>query len=220
MVQNSIKCETKSPKVHKFLELLSDPEVYNSPEIYNNPGLNKLFSKLYTRFNNSPEGHEMFKDRVMQVLTDEDGPQIPRRLTNVERHLGADDDWCVWEDVFQEDKEVLIPLTDQLDQIRERLVIPAAQEEEVKTLTLTEARALLLFDRLENTDKQFLLAPDVAHFLKFEIREDLRISEKGNASKKARDVMEKLVDMRPDAVFMSKRRFGRKERYIEIRGYR
>ncbi len=84
--------KTVNPKVHEFKTLLQDPEVY-----------------------------EVFLDAVVRVLTDPRGPQLVKRVTNVERHLGANGDWCVWEDINHEEKEVLMPLTEQFDLLSRRI---------------------------------------------------------------------------------------------------
>ena len=81
-----------NPKVQEFLTLLQDPEVY-----------------------------PVFQSMVMQVLTDPEGPQLIRRVKNIERHLGASDDWCVWEDVNGEGREVLMPITEMIDLISGRI---------------------------------------------------------------------------------------------------
>lgn len=168
--------KTVNPKVQEFLTMLKDPDVYSA-----------------------------FQDIVMGVLTDPNGPQLSRRITNIERHLGASDDWCVWEDVFNEDKEILMPLTEQFDLLSGRIedVSLPVLKETVFAGNKTETRAKLLFDFLKEipfkNGKQFMTGPDVAKWLLNEIEEKYRTTKSGSRQA-SRDVMEKTRELHPDEI--------------------
>lgn len=170
-----------NPKVQEFLTLLQDPEVYS-----------------------------VFQSMVMQVLNDPDGPQIIRRVRNIERHLGADDDdWCVFEDVNGEDREVLMPLTDQFDLLYQRIedVSLPVMKETFFSGNETEVRARLLKDHLPDVDmrngKRFLTSQEVQKYLLHEITEAHRTTEKA-ARKVANDVMKKAFEMFPESLILTK----------------
>ena len=169
-----------NPKVKEFLKLLQDPEVY-----------------------------PVFQSMVMQVLTDPEGPQLIRRVKNIERHLGANDDWCVWEDVEGEGREVLMPITEMIDLISGRIedVSLPVLKETVFSGNETEVRARLLKDHLPDVDmrngKRFLTSQEVQKFLLYEIDEAHRTTEKA-ARKVANDVMKKAFEMFPESLILTK----------------
>lgn len=169
-----------NPKVQEFITLLQDPEVY-----------------------------PVFQCMVMQVLTDQDGPKLIQRVKNIERHLGANDDWCVWEDVEGEGREVLMPITEMIDLISGRIedVSLPVLKETVFSGNKTEVRARLLKDHLPDVDmrngKRFLTSQEVQKFLLYEIDEAHRTTEKA-ARKVANDVMKKAFEMFPESLILTK----------------
>lgn len=179
-----------NPKVQEFITLLQDPEVY-----------------------------PVFQCMVMQVLTDQDGPKLIQRVKNIERHLGANDDWCVWEDVEGEGREVLMPITEMIDLISGRIEdvsLPVLKETVILAANKTEVRARLLKDKLSSVPyrngKKFMLGTEVQKFLLHEIAEDHRANEKG-IRQTAKDVMKKAVEQFPNEVRLGKNE--KKRNFIE-----
>jgi hypothetical protein len=80
-----------SSEVTQFISLLQKEEVYN-----------------------------IFKQLVHKVLTDPDF-YILKRLSNIETHLGADESYCIIEDLFNEDKEPMQPLLEQVSVLSTRI---------------------------------------------------------------------------------------------------
>jgi len=174
--------KTANPKVHEFLSLLQDPEVY-----------------------------DVFQELVMHVLTDQEGCQLIRRVKNIERHLGADDDWCIWEDTGRDGKEILMPLTETLDLISERIEdssLPVLKET-IYTGNETEIRASFLKNKLPEVaminGKRFMTSKDVQNFLVCEIPDEHRVNSSRNTARKAAyDVMIKASEMFPKTLRLIK----------------
>jgi len=169
-----------NPKVQEFLALLQDPEVYG-----------------------------VFKGLVIQCLTDPDC-LVLKRIHNIECHLGVDDDYCLWEDSLQEDKEVMMTIPQQFSLLSDRIndtSIPVLRESILITANETEVRARLLRDKLATipyqNGKKFMLGTDVQKFLLHEIIEEHRAKEKG-VRQIAADVMKKTVEQFPNEVKMRK----------------
>ena len=175
---------TANPKVQEFLTLLKDPEVYS-----------------------------VFKGLVTQVLTDPD-VLVLKRLTNIERHLGADDDWCVWEDSTKEGREVLMPIAEAFDLISGRIEDASlpVHKETVFAGNDTEIRAGLLKKKLSECDmrngKRFMISREVQRFLlSSEVPEKYRVDGgKSSARKAAYDVMNKAYEMYPNDLVLTKNR--------------
>lgn len=180
-------------KVQEFLTLLQDPEVYS-----------------------------VFQEMVLKVLLDSEGCQLLRRVQNIERHLGADDDYCIGEDIFNDDKEVVMTIPEQLSLISERIndnAIPVLHEKETIVLSAneTEVRARLLVEKkLMNVSlkngKRYMLGPEVQKFLLNEIDEGHR-STKKNVRQTSIEVMKKALELFPDKVRIGKNE--KKRNFIE-----
>lgn len=172
-----------NPNVQEFLTLLKDPEVY-----------------------------DVFKGLVMKVLTDPD-LLVLKRITNIENHLGVNDIYCLTEDSFHEDKEVMIPVQEQLFLLSERIndVSVPVLHESVFSGNETEVRARLLKDKLPDVEyrngKKFLTSKDVQGFLLHEVPEEHKTTEK-SARKVANDIMKKTVEMFPESAILTKNKKG------------
>lgn len=174
-----------NPKVQEFLTLLQDPEVY-----------------------------PVFQSMVMQVLTDPEGPQLIRRVKNIERHLGANDDWCIWEDVNGEGREVLMPITEMIDLISGRIedVSLPVLKETVYSGNGTVIRAKLLKDRLPEVDMRngrlFMTSKEVQNFLVSDVPDEYKTAPGSSARKAAYDVMKKALEMFPESLKLTKNKKG------------
>jgi hypothetical protein len=182
--------KTSNPKVVEFLTLLQDPEVY-----------------------------DVFKGMVMQVLTDPEGSQLIQRVSNIEKHLGADDDYCIGKDIFNDDKEVLMTIPEQFSLLSERVndaSIPVLKETVLVAGNETEVRARLLRDKLPSVSyrngKKYMLGPEVQKFLLHEVPEEHRATEKG-VRQAVIEVMRKAVEQFPNEVRIGKN--NKKRNYIE-----
>lgn len=182
-----------NPKVQEFLTLLQDPEVY-----------------------------PVFQEMVLKVLLDLEGCQLLRRVQNIEKHLGADEDYCIGEDLFQDDKEVVMTIPEQLALISERIndtSVPVLRET-IFSGNSTEVRARFLKDALKEADERnaekyfnskevqsFLLGREIPRLSRYIIPEDQRTTEKA-ARKVANDVMKKAAEMFPEELILRKNSKG------------
>jgi hypothetical protein len=184
-----------NPKVQEFLTLLQDPEVYS-----------------------------VFQEMVLKVLLDPEGCQLLRRVQNIEKHLGADEDYCIGEDLFQDDKEVVMTIPEQLSLISERIndnAIPILHEKETIVLSAneTEVRARLLVEKklvsvpLVN-GKRYMLGPEVQKYLLHEIPEEHRATEK-SVRQASIEVMKKALELFPNKVRIGKN--SKKRNFIEYK---
>ena len=178
-----------NPKVTEFLTLLQDPDVY-----------------------------DVFKGLVMQVLTDPDC-LVLRRIHNIESHLGVDEDYCIWEDSLNEDKEVMMTIPEQFALVSSRIEdvsIPVLKETVLVAGNETEVRARLLRDKLPSVSyrngKKYMLGPEVQKFLLHEVPQEHRATEKG-ARQAAIEVMRKTLEMFPEEVRVAKN--AKKRNFIE-----
>lgn len=182
-----------NPKVQEFVTLLQDPEVYS-----------------------------VFQEMVLRVLLEPEGCQLIRRVNNIERHLGADDDYCIGEDLFQDDKEVVMTIPEQLALISERIndnAIPVLHEKETIFLSAneTEVRARLLVEEKlvsvkRRNEKRYMLGPEVQKYLLHEIPEEHRATEK-SVRQASIEVMKKALELFPNKVRMGKNK--QKRNFIE-----
>lgn len=173
-----------NPRVQEFLTLLQDPEVY-----------------------------DVFKTLVLQALTDPEGSQLIQRVSNIEKHLGADDDYCVGKDIFNDDKEVLMTIPEQFSLLSERIndaSIPVLKET-IFSGNGTEVRARFLKEKLQDVDyrngKKFLNSKEVQGFLLREVPEEHRTTDKA-ARKVANDVMKRAVELFPESMILTKNKKG------------
>ena len=173
-----------NPRVQEFLTLLQDPEVY-----------------------------DVFKTLVLQALTDPEGCQLVRRVANIEKHLGADDDYCIYEDPFNDDREVMLTIPEQLSLLSERIndaSLPVLKET-IFSGNGTEVRARFLKEKLQDVDyrngKKFLNSKEVQGFLLREVPEEHRTTDKA-ARKVANDVMKKAFEMFPESLLLTKNKKG------------
>ena len=173
-----------NPRVQEFLTLLQDPEVY-----------------------------DVFKTLVLQALTDPEGCQLVRRVANIEKHLGADDDYCIYEDPFNDDREVMLTIPEQLSLLSERIndaSLPVLKET-IFSGNGTEVRARFLKEKLQEVDyrngKKFLNSKEVQGFLLREVPEEHRTTDKA-ARKVANDVMKKAVELFPESMTLTKNKKG------------
>ncbi len=172
-----------NPKVQEFLTLLKEPEVL-----------------------------DVLKGIVVQVLTDPDY-LVLKRISNIEHHLGADDDYCLWEDSFHEDKRVMHPMPEQISLLTSLIndtSIPILHET-VFSGNETEVRARLLKDKLPEVQmrngSRFMDSKEVRSFLLHEVTETHRTTEKA-ARKVSNDVMKKAIEMFPETVKLTKNKKG------------
>lgn len=173
-----------NPRVQEFLTLLQDPEVY-----------------------------DVFKTLVLQALTDPEGCQLVRRVANIEKHLGADDDYCICEDPFNDDREVMLTIPEQLSLLSERIndaSLPVLKET-IFSGNGTEVRARFLKEKLQEVDyrngKKFLNSKEVQGFLLREVPEEHRTTDKA-ARKVANDVMKRAVELFPESMILIKNKKG------------
>lgn len=180
---------TVNPKVNEFLTLLQDPEVY-----------------------------DVFKSMIVQTLSDPEGCQLIQRVSNIEKHLGADDDYCIGKDIFNDDKEVLMTIPEQFSLISSRIEevsIPVLHET-VFSGNETDVRARFLKEYVSEYDmrngKRFVTSQEVQAFLLGEdtkkgLPEEHRTTAKA-ARKVASDVMKRASDMFSECLILTKNKKG------------
>lgn len=173
--------KTLNPKVQELLTLLKDPEVY-----------------------------DVFKGLVVKVLTD---PEylVLKRISNIESHLGANEFYCIGEDSFHEDKEVMHSIPEQislLSSLINDVSVPVLRET-VYSGNETEIRATFLKNKLPEVammnGKRFMTSKDVRTFLVRDIPKEHKVNDSKNTARKAAyDVMIKASEMFPNALKLTK----------------
>lgn len=174
-----------------------------------NPKIQELISLL-----RDPEVYDVFQELVLRVLCETKGPQVIPRLNNIEAHLGANEDWCIWKDVRNEGREVLMPLTEQFDLISGRIedVSLPVLKETVYSGNDTEIRAKYLKDELSDfklrNGKRFMTSKEVQEYLVNRIYDKYKSEPGDSARKAAYDVMKKAVEMFPKVLKLGKNKKG------------
>lgn len=168
----------------------------------------------------NPIVYETIKSIVLQTLTDTEGCQLVQRVSNIEKHLGADEDYCIGKDIFNDDKEVLMTVPEQFSLLAERIndaSIPVLKETVLVTANETEVRARLIRDYIrsvpERNGKRYMLGPELQKYMLSEkFPSEHRPTEKG-VRQASIDVMKKVVEQFPNEVRMGKN--SKKRNFIE-----
>ena len=158
-----------------------------------------------------PEVYDVFKTLVLQALTDPEGCQLVRRVANIEKHWAQME--CMSEDPFNDDREVMLTIPEQLSLLSERIndaSLPVLKET-IFSGNETEVRARFLKEKLQEVDyrngKKFLNSKEVQGFLLREVPEEHRTTDKA-ARKVANDVMKKAFEMFPESLLLTKNKKG------------
>lgn len=187
---------TSEERVCEFIKLLEYPEVQealnNKIEKYiRNMGLVAAVSKAHTR------------------------------LDLIEEHLGADDDYCIGEDLEYGEREPRTKVIDQFTQFAAAINNHCQTTEVVMVAgNVTEIRAHLLKEKLASATKvteRFMTSPQVASFLLYDVPDEYKACSKSAASKAAFDVMKKALEMFPNELreARAKKRRAKVIEYIE-----
>lgn len=184
---------TSEERICEFIKLLEYPEVQealnNKIEKYiRNMGLVAAVSKAHTR------------------------------LDLIEEHLGADDDYCIGEDLEYGEREPRTKVPEQIANLA-AAINNSCQTTEVMVVAgnVTEIRARLVKEHLVMNIKKFMTSPEIASFLLNDVPDEYKPCSKSAASKAAFDVMKKALEMFPNELreARAKKRRAKVIEYIE-----
>ena len=162
-----------------------------------------------------PDVQPVFKIYVENILATSE-LNILKRLAALESTLGLND----FAD-FEDEHELTVPeqlslLAERIDTRTEPVVqAPIVEHTSIPT-SKTEIRAVELVEHLQNTQERnnevFMTSREIMSFLKYDLPDEYIISSKvKNPRQIKKDVLEKAVEMYPDILYLSKKRFGNKE---------
>ena len=171
--------------------------------------------QLFLLLLKDPDVQSVFEMHVENTLATSE-LKILKRLAAVESTLGLND----FAD-FEDEHELTVPeqfslLAERIDTITEPVVqAPIVEHTSIPT-SKTEIRAVELVEHLQNTQERnnevFMTSREIMSFLKYDLPDEYIISSKvKNPRQTKKDVLEKAVEIYPDIVFLSKKRFGNKE---------
>jgi uncharacterized coiled-coil protein SlyX len=151
------------------------------------------------------------------------------RNSNIEKHLGADESYCIWEDIDNEDKEILPTLPEQFSLLSQRIddiSLPVLKETVYVGGNTGKMRAIKGFEKLKSmpykNGKQFITGPQMTKFLAFEIEDDYRTKDKNGKPvlnrQAAKDTINLIHEMFPEKTSLNpeQSRSGKKRPYNVI----
>jgi Icc-related predicted phosphoesterase len=154
---------------------------------------------------------------------------IKIKVSNIEKHLGADEDYCIGADSFSEDKEVLNPIHEQLSLIVQRIddvSLPVLKETVFVGGNTGKMRAIKGFEKLKSmpykNGKQFITGPQMAKFLAFEIEDDYKTLDRTGKPtinrQAAKNTINLIHEMYPEQTLLNpeKSRTGKKRPFNVI----
>lgn len=144
------------------------------------------------------------------------------RLDLIEEHLGADDDYCIVEDLDYGEREPRMKVPEQIALLASAINNSCQTTEVVMVAgNVTEIRARLIKEHLSTNPKKFMTSPEIASFLLNDVPEEYKACSKGAASKASFDVIRKALEMFPEVLreAKAKKRGAKVLEFIEKRDF-